>query len=419
MNQKPMNERSHDIIQLIINYLHITQLHSFFLIHELNFHMGFFFRSDKNPSIGQMKIIINTLQSFPNITITGIGLNQVKSINEFPLHICTNKLAHVVLMNFVDKLIARNLVNEHTKSITIVNVSNLTIIFAITNLKNLTSLTIKNSLEIYLDALKNHPKLKHLKAFPYIWSPQLLESLKNLRTCSLHDPKNILNGLQHKKLHTIKLHTTWDTFPNVQGCTNLRTIITKNCFRLYTAKLQQNHKLTKLDLSNTPISTLLLPTSLHTLILSNCNNINNLSFLSNCSNLRTLDLSHYRCEMSLIIPSPYLRTLKLAKCYRLTSIHAPFPNNLRILDLSWCKNLTNIQFLKSSPLLESLNLNTCLALSDISVLLNCPNIHTIDISQNRMGNAASVLSQLKNLVHLRAYNCRKSISKKLINPINF
>ena len=162
-----LQHHSPDVVQLIINYLTLNQLYSFLTKHKLSLQTKFSFNGF-NPwskQFPQTKTLTYILQLFPNVIVTGISLNNVKSWREIPSQICTNKLTHIVLRNSsgsFGQILNEAFINEHTKSISLLNAFNINV-NVLKNATNLVSLTVSEYLANLSDLLQNHQKLKYLK----------------------------------------------------------------------------------------------------------------------------------------------------------------------------------------------------------------------------------------------------------------
>lgn len=134
---------------------------------------------------------------------------------------------------------------------------------------------------------------------------------------------------------------------------------------------------------------MLRTTSLHTLNLSDCDNLIDISPLSNITQLQNLNL----CDCySLVNISPLsniteLHTLNLCGCFLLQDI-SPLSSltHLCTLDLSWCKSLKDISPLSNIPKLHTLNLCRCSGLTDLSLLSSIYTLHTLELDEDQLQN---------------------------------
>ena len=90
---------------------------------------------------------------------------------------------------------------------------------------------------------------------------------------------------------------------------------------------------------------------LHTLDLSNCSGVSDVSALASCANLHTL---------------------KLTGCFAVVDVSALAScSSLHTLDLSGCKGLANVSELAGCASLHTLKLSRCAEVRDVSALASC------------------------------------------------
>lgn len=91
---------------------------------------------------------------------------------------------------------------------------------------------------------------------------------------------------------------------------------------------------------------------------------------------------------------------------------------LKILNLSFCSNLTDIIFLKDLNNLQELYLQGCSKITDLDILKYNKGLISLDIFKLNNIKNFSVLKELKNLIYLNTANCRiptEDLNKILLN----
>ena len=97
---------------------------------------------------------------------------------------------------------------------------------------------------------------------------------------------------------------------------------------------------------------------LHTLRLSMCTGVTDVSALVGCASLHTLDLSH---------------------CYEVRDV-SPLAGcaSLHTLVLSYCPGVTDVSALAGCASLHTLNLSSCDGVTDVSALAGCASLRTLN-----------------------------------------
>lgn len=157
------------------------------------------------------------------------------------------------------------------------------------------------------------------------------------------------------KLHTLKLHCCRIT--DVSALGKLNNLDLSCCD--YITDVSALGKVGKLDLSNcdniTDVSDLI---NVENLNLSACGNITDIPYF----NARILDLSCCRItDFSRLIN---VKELSLRHCMQITNNHLQFFVNKRFLDLTGCKNITNVDILLDN--VKVLDLSWCIGITDVS-----------------------------------------------------
>jgi len=324
------------------------------------------------------------------------------------------------------------------------------------NNKNLTAFPIELAYltdNLYFLSLSNAPKYSNIKKIKYIpnfitrftslehlfltnneiHNAEYVDKLPNLKTLHLkYNPLKTFNVLfsQNNQLETLDLRKTMFNIP-IDFFKNF-----KNLKELYLSEvnidiidLNNNLKLTKVDLSNNSLTN--LPWGLNNLNyleflnLSNnkLQNINT-SFLNTLPNLKELDLSnnenaHFNLTELYVTEIPNLTKLILKKVGLHYIKMFPLFNNLTYLDLSEnnlkelpnipFKNLTHLilndnQLVKlpddfNFPLLKVLKLNN----NQIEILpdkFNFPLLVVLELNNNQLQKLPKLIYELKNLQEL-------------------
>ncbi|XP_076893808.1 TMV resistance protein N-like [Bidens hawaiensis] len=117
------------------------------------------------------------------------------------------------------------------------------------------------------------------------------------------------------------------------------------------------------------------------------------------SKLRTLDLGL----------APNLVRLDLGNCYDLVELHVPVGclRNLVYLDLSYCKRLKSVSFIKGLESLEVLNLNVLhmKEFPDIIPSHSYSSLQRLSFCDNDIENLPSSIGNLHRLVYMYLYGC--------------
>jgi len=196
-------------------------------------------------------------------------------------------------------------------------------------------------------------------------------------------------------------------------CVSLHTLDLSGCKALTDiSALGGCGSLHKLDLSGckalTDISALGGCGSLHTLNLSSCRNLSNITGLGGCGSLYTLYLSFCR---------------KLRKITGLSGC-----GSLHTLNLNHCHALDNISELSEYGSLHTLNLNRCRKLRKITGLSGCGSLHTLDLSKEVALENIPTLMACNSLAKLvlqdehgewTTFQTREQLECFYLNPIRY
>lgn len=173
------------------------------------------------------------------------------------------------------------------------------------------------------------------------------------------------------------LSGTHDLTP-LSTCTTIHTLNLSYCQRI------------------TDISPLAACVNLHTLNLKMCINVTDVSPLKACKALRVINLSNcmyigdisplahcesidvtYSYAIHVVPPLPVCHTLILSMCHELEDVSglAGCPS-LRVLDLTWCFRLTDMTVLEKCPLIHTLILRKC---NNLRVIGRPKALRTLDV----------------------------------------
>ena len=260
---------AHDIITIIILYVHPKKLPSFFIQNNLKFSTKFIYNTLTIPL--QIDNLHKQIELFTNVTLTGINIRNLQHNNDLSnLKLNPHSIKHAIFS-------AANVVDLKFTTITNLN-----------NFINLKTLSLDNCWPIESLTLHHCPNLRTLSISHTCISnlnelPQHLRSL-NASYCPI---QTLL--LSHPTLKNINIsYCTNLTTINIINCPQLRTIVAPNCFKLISAIIK-------------------------------CPKLNTLK-LTNCFNLLTLTTM-----------CPNMINLNINKCKKLKTTHLPpTPNPIPI-----------------------------------------------------------------------------------------
>jgi hypothetical protein len=114
-----------------------------------------------------------------------------------------------------------------------------------------------------------------------------------------------------------------------------------------------------------------------------------------------------------------LNSLKILVIPEFQNLHeiSELGTNLKYLDLTGASNLRNINFLKNNNKLETLKLNSCYYITDISPLANLKELKYLDLFGCKFSNL-SPLSNHTNLSYLNLCGCKVTDLRPLASLIN-
>ena len=118
----------------------------------------------------------------------------------------------------------------------------------------------------------------------------------------------------------------------------------------------------------------------------------------NQNHLKSLDLSNTNVDndfLNTLANSKSLHTLDLTGCYRVTDVSALGKcESLHTLDLTGCYRVTNVSALAGCASLHTLNLSYCRGVTDVSALAGCASLHTLDLRHSGVTGVSEELSHL-------------------------
>lgn len=180
---------------------------------------------------------------------------------------------------------------------------------------------------------------------------------------------------------------------------NLLYLNLRGCFRLTDTGLNhiRNLNLTLLNLSgcmNLTLARVLMPTTLHELYASDCENVRTLDAFSNLNQLRALHLDD---------------------CTHIDHIQALAPlSKLQLLDLTGCNRISRLDVLTGMHDLAELRLTNCVHVSDLTPLSELKKLHTLYLQECALtDDSLAILSHLPRLVDLNLLDCRQITDKGL------
>ena len=278
-----------------------------------------------------------------------------------------------------------NLINRNKSNLESLDLSKCkiteNILTAISNCQNLKTLNLSNTNvdDKDLNKLANSESLKNslhtldLRGCQRVTDVSALAGCTSLHTLNLSNTNvddEALNKLANSESHLESLDLseckiTKNILTAISNCQNLKTLILRSCQSVTdVSALAGCASLHTLNLSNTNVddddlnelaNSESLKNSLHTLNLSGCSGVTNVSTLAGCTSLHTLNLSNTN------IDDEALKEL------------AKLPN-LHTLNLSGCSGVTNVSTLAGCASLHTLDLTGCYSVTDVSALAGCANL---------------------------------------------
>ncbi|KAJ4937448.1 hypothetical protein NE237_002682 [Protea cynaroides] len=254
-----------------------------------------------------------------------------------------------------------------------------------------------------IDVWKNGTGTDKVKVFDvnlssdkeFQWTTEVLFKMHGLRILHIYNSHVALEyrhcGVQNLNFNNLAC-IRWTGFPfecipNNFHMENLAVLELTNCPKLKQVWKKTNKHYPKLKVIIVrwlPIKRLLdfsfLP-NLVKLIIGNCDNLVKVDkSIGDLSKLVELDLSH--CKNLTNLPSSILCCRQVVRCQSLKRL-APLSNlkHLRTLDLSWCTKINKIEGLEGLESVKVMKLFCCLSLERLPPLSNLKHLRMLDLSR--------------------------------------
>ena len=393
-----------EVHKIVISYILPSQLHQYFVTNNLPQNMKFIYNCDQKLTFE----LLCSLFDYPKMILHHIHISEPHMEHLFRIPTLT-QLSHLTISNCSNQYLKLPTTLSNIRSLQInqsFQLVQLTIPSTFTNLRN-----------VYLDC----PRVQaHTFNIPItIHSLNLLNTTLPLNIIdfkSLHKLKLSYNiGLESThiigsctSLHILDLSNN-PSLKNIDGlksCTSLTSLNLSHCSALKTiTALHSLLHLTTLNLSYCTNLTLIhFPPTIQRLYMAKTR-IRDLTFLTDPNQLQLLDISHCRNRSieTLFNNAKNLHTLYLDYCTNLKTLDPLFYchkltklsfhsctftnlnalrrcNFIKILNLSECKNLTDISGLEYTKGIEHIDLSGCCNISSLSPLTGCKTLHTLDLS---------------------------------------